>query len=78
MSFAIGMVKMKINLLTIYYRFTFEKDIAAHIKLEFEARFGLTWQCFVGNNFYVAFTVKKDQYFQFNIRNYNILLFKSG
>ncbi|RKP22542.1 dynein light chain type 1-domain-containing protein, partial [Syncephalis pseudoplumigaleata] len=31
--------------------FTVEKDIAAHIKREFDKKYGPTWHCVVGRNF---------------------------
>lgn len=32
-------------------KFSIEKDIAAYIKKEFDARHGPTWHCIVGRNF---------------------------
>lgn len=32
-------------------KFNIEKDIAAHIKREFDKRYGTTWHCIVGKNF---------------------------
>ena len=32
-------------------RFTIEKDVAAYIKKEADAKFGPTWHCIVGRNF---------------------------
>lgn len=32
-------------------RYSIEKDVAAHIKKEFDRMFGPTWHCIVGKNF---------------------------
>ena len=32
-------------------KYTLEKDIASHIKKEFDRRYGPTWHCVVGRNF---------------------------
>ncbi|CAO3619530.1 unnamed protein product [Cunninghamella echinulata] len=32
-------------------KFNIEKDIAAHIKREFDKKYGPTWHCVVGRNF---------------------------
>ena len=32
-------------------KFSVEKDIAQHIKREFDSRYGATWHCIVGRNF---------------------------
>jgi len=32
-------------------KYTIEKDIAQHIKREFDAKKGATWHCIVGRNF---------------------------
>jgi dynein light chain LC8-type len=31
--------------------YTVEKDIAAHIKREFDKKYGPTWHCIIGRNF---------------------------
>ena len=32
-------------------KYSVEKDIAQHIKKDFDARYGATWHCIVGRNF---------------------------
>lgn len=32
-------------------QFEVEKDIACHIKKEFDSRYGTTWHCIVGRNY---------------------------
>ena len=32
-------------------KYNIEKDIAAHIKREFDKKYGTTWHCIVGRNF---------------------------
>ncbi|CAN6616368.1 dynein light chain 1, cytoplasmic [Trichomonascus vanleenenianus] len=46
-------------------KFSVEKDVAAMIKKELDAKFGLTWHCIVGKNFgsYVTHETKHFIYF---------------
>uniref|UniRef100_A0A8C0TWM0 Dynein light chain n=2 Tax=Canis lupus familiaris TaxID=9615 RepID=A0A8C0TWM0_CANLF len=55
-----------------------EKDIAAHIKKEFDKKYNPTWHCIVGRNFgsYVIHETKHFIYFY--LGQVAILLFKSG
>ncbi|VDO02653.1 unnamed protein product [Rodentolepis nana] len=59
-------------------KYTLEKDIASHIKKEFDIRYGATWHCVVGRNFgsYVTHEVRNFLYFY--IGSLAFLLFKSG
>ncbi|KAM9181203.1 dynein light chain 1, cytoplasmic-like [Dugong dugon] len=59
-------------------RFSVEKDIAAHIKKEFDRKYGPIWHCIVGRNFgsYVTHETKHFIYLYFG--PVAILLFKSG
>ncbi|XP_023596487.1 dynein light chain 1, cytoplasmic-like [Trichechus manatus latirostris] len=59
-------------------RFSVEKDIAAHIKKEFDRKYGPIWHCVVGRNFgsYVTHETKHFIYLYFG--PVAILLFKSG
>lgn len=34
-----------------FSKYTVEKDIAAHLKKDFDKRYGATWHCIVGRNF---------------------------
>ncbi|CAG8485255.1 7147_t:CDS:2 [Scutellospora calospora] len=36
---------------TALEKYNIEKDIAAHIKREFDRKYGTTWHCIVGRNF---------------------------
>lgn len=55
-----------------------ERDVAAHIKKEFDRRHQPTWHCVVGRNFgsYVSHETRKFIYFYHG--QLAILLFKSG
>lgn len=57
---------------------TIERDVAAHIKKEFDRRHQPTWHCIVGRNFgtYVSHETRKFIYFYHG--QIAILLFKSG
>lgn len=57
---------------------TIERDIAAHIKKEFDRRYQPTWHCVVGRNFgsYVSHETRRFIYFYHG--QIAILLFKSG
>lgn len=55
-----------------------EKDIAAHIKREFDKRYGPTWHCIVGRNFGSYVTHESKHFIYFYLGQMAILLFKSG
>lgn len=55
-----------------------ERDIAKHIKLKFDKRYGPTWHCIVGKNFGSFVTHESQHFIYFNINNFAILLFKAG
>ncbi|CAD7681131.1 unnamed protein product [Nyctereutes procyonoides] len=59
-------------------KYNIEKDIAAHIKKEFDKKYNPTWHCIVGRNFgsYVIHETKHLIYFY--LGQVAILLFKSG
>ncbi|XP_033085246.1 dynein light chain 1, cytoplasmic-like [Trachypithecus francoisi] len=59
-------------------KYNIEKDIAAHIKKEFDKKYNPTWYCIVGRNFgsYVTYEIKHFIYFY--LGQVAILLFKSG
>ncbi|GBC05139.1 putative cytoplasmic dynein light chain [Rhizophagus irregularis] len=59
-------------------KYNIEKDIAAHIKREFDKRHGTTWHCIVGRNFGSYVTHETKHFIYFYIGNIAILLFKSG
>ncbi|VUZ51877.1 unnamed protein product [Hymenolepis diminuta] len=55
-----------------------EKDIAAHIKKEFDGRYGQTWHCIVGRNFGSYVTHETKHFIYFYMGQVAVLLFKSG
>jgi hypothetical protein len=54
--------------------------LATFLKSEMDIQFGFNWHCVVGQSF--AFSIRHDQhvggYMFLNLRNWHILLFKSG
>ncbi|XP_063963215.1 dynein light chain 1, cytoplasmic-like [Lytechinus pictus] len=61
-----------------FEKFTVEKDIAAHIKKEFDKTHEPTWHCIVGRNYGSYVTHEKGGFIYFYIGQKAILLFKSG
>ncbi|VDO12029.1 unnamed protein product [Rodentolepis nana] len=59
-------------------KFNIEKDIAAHIKKEFDQRYSPTWHCIVGRNFGSYVTHETKHFIYFYMGQVAILLFKSG
>uniref|UniRef100_A0A915D0D1 Dynein light chain n=1 Tax=Ditylenchus dipsaci TaxID=166011 RepID=A0A915D0D1_9BILA len=55
-----------------------EKDIAAHIKKEFDKKYCPTWHCIVGKNFGSYVTHETKHFLYFNVGQMSILLFKCG
>ncbi|KAL3505709.1 hypothetical protein ACH5RR_031091 [Cinchona calisaya] len=55
-----------------------EKDVAEHIKKEFDKRHGATWHCIVGKNFGSYVTHETNHFVYFYLDSKAILLFKSG
>lgn len=54
-----------------------EQEVAAFIKYEFDAKYGPTWNCFVGRNFGSYVTHEQSNYIYFYIGQMGVLLFKS-
>nr|GMC49947.1 dynein light chain LC6, flagellar outer arm-like [Ipomoea batatas] len=54
------------------------KSIAAHIKKEFDKRYGNGWQCVVGTNFGCFFTHTKGSFIYFTLETLNFLIFKGA
>ncbi|KAH7856552.1 hypothetical protein Vadar_002718 [Vaccinium darrowii] len=54
------------------------KSIAAHIKKEFDKRYGNGWQCVVGSNFGCFFTHTKGTFIYFTLETLNFLIFKGA
>jgi dynein light chain LC8-type len=59
-------------------KFSIEKDVAAHIKKEFDKQHNPTWHCVVGRNFGSYVTHETKHFIYFYIGQVAILLFKSG
>ncbi|VUZ51879.1 unnamed protein product [Hymenolepis diminuta] len=55
-----------------------EKDIAGHIKREFDMRYGATWHCIVGRSYGSFVTHENNNFIYFFMNTVAILLFKSG
>ncbi|KAG9508569.1 Dynein light chain 1, cytoplasmic, partial [Fragariocoptes setiger] len=58
--------------------YNIEKDIAAHIKKEFDKKWSPTWHCIVGRNFGSYVTHETKHFIYFYLGQVAILLFKSG
>ncbi|KAI9682243.1 MAG: Dynein light chain [Caeruleum heppii] len=58
-------------------KFHIEKDIAQHIKKEFDGRKGATWHCIVGRNFGSFVTHETKHFIYFYLGHNAILLFKT-
>ncbi|KAG2271823.1 hypothetical protein Bca52824_066378 [Brassica carinata] len=54
------------------------QPIAAHIKKEFDERYGSGWQCVVGSNFGCFFTHSKGTFIYFHLGTLNFLIFKGA
>ncbi|KAK6773456.1 hypothetical protein RDI58_028694 [Solanum bulbocastanum] len=54
------------------------KSIAAHIKKEFDKKYGGGWQCVVGSNFGCFFTHTKGTFIYFTLETLNFLIFKGA
>ncbi|KAF0982563.1 hypothetical protein C9374_003699 [Naegleria lovaniensis] len=59
-------------------KFNIEKDIAAHIKKEFDKKYNPTWHCVVGRNFGSYVTHETKHFIYFYLGQVAVLLFKSG
>ncbi|KAI4364455.1 hypothetical protein MLD38_020545 [Melastoma candidum] len=55
-----------------------EKDVAEHIKKEFDKKHGPSWHCIVGRNFGSYVTHETNHFVYFYLDQKAILLFKSG
>ncbi|KAG7582146.1 Dynein light chain type 1/2 [Arabidopsis suecica] len=53
-------------------------SIAAHIKKEFDERYGSGWHCVVGTNFGCFFTHSKGTFIYFHLGTLNFLIFKGS
>lgn len=57
---------------------TVERDVAAHIKKEFDRKFGPTWHCVCGRNFGSYISHESHKFIYFYQNQIAILLYKSG
>ncbi|KAL7114151.1 hypothetical protein ACP275_04G102000 [Erythranthe tilingii] len=53
-------------------------SMAAHIKKEFDRRYGSGWQCVVGSNFGCFFTHSKGSFIYFTLETLSFLIFKGA
>ncbi|XP_051135092.1 uncharacterized protein LOC127254184 [Andrographis paniculata] len=53
-------------------------SMAAHIKKEFDRRYGSGWQCVVGSNFGCFFTHTKGTFIYFTFQTLSFLIFKAA
>ncbi|VDK31480.1 unnamed protein product [Taenia asiatica] len=61
-----------------FEKFSIEKDVAAHIKREFDKRYSPNWHCIVGKNFGSYVTHEANHFIYFYLGNTAILLYKAG
>ncbi|CAH8468026.1 unnamed protein product [Heterobilharzia americana] len=59
-------------------KYTVEKDIAAHVKKEFDKMYNPTWHCIVGRNFGSYVTHETKHFIYMYLGQVAFLLFKSG
>ncbi|XP_021541596.1 dynein light chain 1, cytoplasmic-like, partial [Neomonachus schauinslandi] len=59
-------------------KYNIEKNLAAHIKKEFNREYNLAWYCIVGRNFGVNVMHETKQFIYFYLGQVTILRFKSG
>ncbi|KAG0236779.1 dynein light chain 1, cytoplasmic [Mortierella sp. GBAus27b] len=64
--------------ISAFDQYSVEKDIAAHLKKEFDKKYGATWHCIVGRNFGSYVTHETKHFIYFYLDQIAILLFKSG
>ncbi|KAL7152471.1 hypothetical protein ABFS83_04G099300 [Erythranthe nasuta] len=53
-------------------------SMAAHIKKEFDRRYGSGWQCVVGSNFGCFFTHSRGSFIYFTLETLSFLIFKGA
>ncbi|GAA31929.2 dynein light chain type 1 [Opisthorchis viverrini] len=59
-------------------KYDLEKDIAAHIKKEFDRKYAVTWHCVVGKNFGSYVTHETQKFIYFCLEDRAFLLFKTA
>ncbi|XVF28290.1 hypothetical protein REPUB_Repub15cG0017300 [Reevesia pubescens] len=74
-----NMQKEAVNIaISAFEKNNVEKDVAEHIKKEFDTRHGPTWHCIVGRNFGSYVTHETNHFVYFYLDQKAVLLFKSG
>ncbi|KAK4586657.1 hypothetical protein RGQ29_023708 [Quercus rubra] len=64
--------------ISAFEKHSVEKDVAEHIKKEFDKKHGSTWHCIVGRNFGSYVTHETNHFVYFYLDQKAVLLFKSG
>ncbi|KAK6913750.1 Dynein light chain, type 1/2 [Dillenia turbinata] len=64
--------------ISAFEKHSVEKDVAEHIKKEFDKKHGPTWHCIVGRNFGSYVTHETNHFVYFYLDQKAVLLFKSG
>ncbi|GAV64148.1 Dynein_light domain-containing protein [Cephalotus follicularis] len=64
--------------ISAFEKHSVEKDVAEHIKKEFDKKYGPTWHCIVGRNFGSYVTHETHHFVYFYLDQKAVLLFKSG
>ena len=67
-----------VNFFQALGKYGIEKDVAAHIKKEFDKKYNPTWHVIVGRNFGSYVTHETKHFIYFYLGQVAILLFKSG
>jgi|UniRef100_A0A7S4LN31 dynein light chain LC8-type len=53
-----------------------EREIAKHVKEQFDKQYGATWHCGFGSNFGAHVTYEEGRFLLFNVGQYNLILWK--
>ncbi|CCI45791.1 unnamed protein product [Albugo candida] len=57
-------------------QYSLEREVARHIKVWMEEKYGPTWHCLVGSEYKVAFTYESKSFLRFYIGKKCITLFR--
>nr|CDS29171.1 dynein light chain [Hymenolepis microstoma] len=61
-----------------FEKYNIEKDVASHIKKEFDKRYLPNWHCIVGKHFGSYVTHEANHFIYMYLGNTAVLLFKTG
>ncbi|CAF1563713.1 unnamed protein product, partial [Adineta ricciae] len=61
-----------------FHAFNNEKEVASHIKKEFDKRYNGTWHCIVGRSFGSFVTHERQCFIYFTLEPFDIVLYKIG